>query len=66
MFRSEQPIKQIMPMIRESSSLPRTKPEKMRSTVRVPRITASAFFSEKAAYTALQHRARLFSFMPIR
>ena len=53
-------------MMRESSSLPRTKPEKMAFTRRVPRMTASAFSSGSAAYTALQQRARLFSFMPIR
>ena len=62
----EQPTKHSAPMIRESSSLPRTKPEKMRSTCRVPWMTALAFFSSNSAYTALQQRARLFSFMVIR
>ena len=36
---SEQPMKHSTPMMRESSSLPRTKPEKMRSTLALPRKT---------------------------
>ena len=36
-------------MMRESSSLPRTKPEKIAFTRRVPRMTASAFPSGSAA-----------------
>ena len=59
-------MKHSAPMMRESSSLPRTKPEKMRSTWRVPRMTARAFRSSKMANTALQQRARLFSFMVMR
>ena len=41
-FRIEPPMKQRMPMMSESRSLPRTKPLKISSVLRVPRMTRFA------------------------
>ena len=66
MFRMEQPMKHRIPIISESSSLPRTKPLKISSTFRTPRTAKAALRSGRAPYTSLQQRATLCSFMASR
>ena len=53
-FRIEPPMKQRMPMMSESRSLPRTKPLKISSVLRVPRMTR---FAAPLAQNAIEQLA---------
>ena len=63
MPRMVQPMRHRMPMMRESSSFPRTKPLKMPSARRTARAIQRAWASLHTPYSSLQQRARLCSFM---